>query len=190
MKRTIILTAAIVAAITSLAQVPSDSVGVFAITEGKTVRLEPLNFAGTKTNVLGTALTYGIASTKIKHTYNGATSPVALSSPAKLRLRFGSVPPAKTMRYYMFSPQYTPRDFSVARFDVKKGKRILTGGKVNIWSGASMGVEQDEAVSISYDEAAENDYVLTVTAPPGEYCLFFSVNGTGVYNTVFDFTIK
>ena len=87
MKRTIILTAAIVAAIASLAQVPSDSVGVFAITEGKTVRLEPLNFAGTKTNVLGTALTYGIASTKIKHIYNGATSPAKMTSPPAARKR-------------------------------------------------------------------------------------------------------
>ena len=168
----------------------TDSVGIYAEQDGKLQLLEPLNFSRTKINALGSALSYGIASTKLKYEYAGATSPFQLSSPAKFRIMFGNVPPTKLQRYYMFAPSYSVRDFSVARLDVKKKKRLLTGGKVSIWGGTSFGAEQDDDIIIKADKVREGVYDLTVTAEAGEYCFFFSLNGTGAYNTVFDFTIK
>lgn len=168
-----------------------DSIGIYVEINGKYQLLEPLNFSGTKVNALGSALSYGIASTKIKHVYDGVTSPYQTTSPAHFRMYFGALSTAKAARYYMFSPAYTIRDFSIAKFEVKKKKqRILESGKVNIWSGTEMGVKKDEQITMNVQQIKDGVYDIILNAEPGEYCFVFNLNGLGCYNSLFDFTIE
>lgn len=52
-----------------------DTVGIYANMGNGYELMEPLNFSGMKSNALGSALTYGIAKTKMKTEYAGETSP-------------------------------------------------------------------------------------------------------------------
>ena len=168
-----------------------DTVGIYVIQNGNKELMESIKFTGMKANALGTALTYGIAKTKIKVEFADVTSPYIFSGgKAQFRFYFGMVPANKTMRLYMFSNNYSLRDFSVSKFIVKKDKRQLVQGSYSLFSGVSTGVESDNTVKIDHKEIRDGVYDVTVTAQPGEYCFVFTNNGVGAYNTVFDFTIK
>ncbi len=168
-----------------------DTVGIFVIMNGNKELMLSIKFTGMKANALGTALTYGIAKTKIKVEFAGITSPYIFSDgKAQFRFYFGMVPANKIMKLYMFSNSYSIRDFSVSKFLVKKDKRQLIQGSYSLFSGVSTGVEYDNTVKIDHKEIREGVYDVTVTAQPGEYCFVFTNNGVGAYNSVFDFTIK
>lgn len=168
-----------------------DTVGIYVIQDGNKELMESIKFTGMKANGLGTALTYGIAKTKIKVEFAGTTSPYIFSSgKAQFRFYFGMVPANKAMRLYMFSNSFSLRDFSVSKFLVKKEKRQLVQGSYSLFSGSSTGVEADNTVNIEHKEIRDGVYDVTVTGQPGEYCFVFTNNGAGAYNSVFDFTIK
>lgn len=168
-----------------------DTVGIYVIQNGNKEIMESIKFAGMKANALGSALTYGIAKTKIKVEFAGITSPYIFNGgKAQFRFYFGMVPAGKAMRLYMFSNSFSLRDFSVSRFLVKKNKRQLVQGSYSLFSGSSTGVDADNTVKIDRKEIRDGVYEVTVTGQPGEYCFVFTNNGVGAYNTVFDFTIK
>lgn len=108
---------------------------------------------------------------------------------ATLRMYFGNPSPQQMMNLYMFTPTYSIKNFDVARFDVKKGKRFLTGVTASI-TGSSVGVASAEDIQIETKELRSGVYDVTIKGKPGEYCLMFTANGTGGFGGVFDFTIK
>ena len=167
-----------------------DSVGIYTEIDGKKQQMEAIKFVGVKTNVLGTALSYGIAKSKIKVEFQGTTSPYTFQSEAHFRFYFGMVPIAKSQRLYMFSPAYTLRDFAISKFVVKKNKRQLVQGSFSLWGGCKTGVESDGEVSVTSRQIKEGVYDVIVKAKPGEYCFVFTNNGVGGYSSVFDFTIQ
>lgn len=167
-----------------------DSVGMYALIDGKYILMEPLNFSGTKVNALGAVLTYGLAPTKLKYTYKGSTSPYQFDGEARFQARFGIVSLAKTMKYYMFSSSYSIRDFSIAKMEVKKKNRLLVGASVGVLTGTTFGIDEDENLQVEIKPVQEGVYDIIVKGDPGEYCFVFSAYGTGVYNSIFDFTIK
>jgi len=168
-----------------------DTVGVYATINGNPQLMEPIKYVGMKTNALGSALTYGIAKTKLRLVFAGATSPYLFSEGrTHFKFYFGTVPASKAQRYYMFMNSYSLRDFSVSKFVVKSNKRQLTQGSYSIWQGNNTGLETDDAVKISYKTIREGVFDVTIEAQPGEYCFVFNNNGAGGFNTVFDFTIK
>ena len=80
-----------------------DSVGIYTEIDGQMQQMEAIKFVGVKTNVLGTALSYGIAKSKIKVEFQGTTSPYTFQSEAHLRFYFGMVPIAKATPLYVFT---------------------------------------------------------------------------------------
>ena len=74
-----------------------------------------------------------------------------------------------------------------ARYAAKK--RQLSQASYSLWTGYSSEVGGDEDVSTRINEISQGVYDIFVVAPPGEYCFIFTFNGTGVYNSVFDFSI-
>uniref|UniRef100_A0AB33JP84 DUF4251 domain-containing protein n=1 Tax=Prevotella sp. GTC17262 TaxID=3236797 RepID=A0AB33JP84_9BACT len=168
----------------------SDSVGIYADIDGSYQLMESIKYSGVKANALGTALSYGIAKTKIKVEFAGATSPYVFMGKAHFRIHFGMVPVSKAQRLYMFSSNYTLRDFAVSRFIVKKNKRQLVQGSYSLWGGSNSGLETANDVVVSSTKLNEGVYDVTVNAKPGEYCIVFNINGVGAYTSVFDFTIK
>ena len=89
----------------------------------------------------------------------------------------------------MFTPAYSAKNFDVARFEVKKGKRYLTGISASI-TGSSVGVSSADDLQIDIKEVRAGVYDMKVSGKPGEYCLMFTANGAGGFGGVFDFTIK
>ncbi len=167
-----------------------DSVGIYAIIDGYDQPMETIKYVGVKTNALGTALSYGIAKTKVKVEFAGITSPYVFIGKAHFRMHFGMVPASKAQRLYMFSNNYTLRDFAVSRFMVKKNKRQLVQGSYSLWGGSNSGLETANDVVVSSTKLKEGVYDVIVNAKPGEYCIVFNLNGVGAYSSVFDFTIK
>lgn len=168
-----------------------DTVGIYAKTQNGYELMEPLKFKGVKSNALGSALSYGIAKTKMKTEYTGETSPYVFNGKATFRIYFGLVPTNKVQKLYMFSSSSSSiRDVSVAKFQVKKNKRQLTQGSYSIWTGSQTGLQTDNDVKVEAKQIRENVYDVEVTAVPGEYCFVINISGMSGFMPVFDFTIK
>lgn len=172
------------------AQIPADSVGVFAIHGEEAIRIDKMTHSGIKTSgSLASMATFGVAKTKSKLEFKGATSDHHFEGTATLRIYFGNPSPQQMTNLYMFTPAYSIKDFEIAKFDVKKGKRLLTGVSMSI-TGSSIGVASAEDLEIETNQVRSGVYNITVKGIPGEYCLMFTANGTGGFSGVFDFTIK
>lgn len=172
------------------AQTSPDSVGVFAIHGEKATRIDKITHTGIKgSGGLASVATFGVAKIKSKLEFKGETSEHRFEETATLRIYFGNPSPQQMVNLYMFTPAYNIKNFDVARFDVKKGKRLLTGVKASI-AGAHVGVESAEGLQVETKEIRNGVYDISVKGKPGEYCLMFTANGTGGFGGVFDFTIK
>ena len=192
MKKITFLFALLVASVVANGQnsIPADSVGVWAVNDNNLTRIDKLTHQGIKgSGGLATAATFGIAKTKAKLEFKGQTSEHVFNGTAKLRIYFGNPPMQQMTNLFMFTPAYTIKNFDVARFDVKKGKRYLTGVSISLL-GSSSGVSATDDVQIQTNEIRSGVYDITVSGKSGEYCLMFTANGTGGFSGVFDFTIK
>ena len=89
----------------------------------------------------------------------------------------------------MFTPSYSVKDFSVGKFEVKKGVRYLTTAKISI-IGSTIGAGEAKGVTVQSTKLRDNVYEITVTGPAGEYCIMPVLNGVAGYAGVFDFTIE
>ena len=172
------------------AQTPTDSVGLFAIHDGVVSRIDKITHTGIKgSGGLASMATFGVAKIKSKLEFKGDTSEHQFEGTATLRMYFGNPSPQQMMNLYMFTPTYSIKNFDVAQFDVKKGKRLLTGVTASI-TGSSVGVASAENIQIETKELRSGVYDITIKGKPGEYCLMFTANGTGGFGGVFDFTIR
>ena len=169
---------------------PSDSVGVWAVNNDKVTRINKLSHQGVKIGGgLGTAVSFGIAKTKAKFVFKGATSETIFDKKAHLRLYFGNPPVMDAANLYMFTPSNSIKNFEIAKFDVKKDKRMLTGVSISIL-GSKTGASADKNAQVEFKEIRSGVYDVFVTGEPGEYCLIYTAYGTGGASGVFDFTIQ
>lgn len=172
----------------AIAQVPTDSVGLFAVHDTQLVRMDKITHQKIKgSGGLGAALTMGVAKVKAKLEFKGATSDNHFTNEAKFRFYFGTSSIEQIQNLYMFNTTYSIKDFDVAKFEVKKGNRLLTGASSSLL-GSSAGVSSAD-VRITTTEIRKGVYDVAVTGEPGEYCVMFIGGGTGGFGGVFDFTI-
>ena len=190
MKR-FLLTAVVVAAMGVVtAQVPADSVGVFAVMDGQYVRMERITHNAIKrSGGIGAAFSFGLAKVKAKMQFKGETSPHQFQGEARFRMYFGQPPTQNITNLYMFSPNRSIRDFDIARFDVKKKARMLTGVSASIL-GSSHGVSASDDIEMTVTEVRPQVYDVTAKGKPGEYCIIYTGEGTAGFGGVFDFTIS
>lgn len=163
------------------AQAQTDSIGVYALRNGEVSRVEVLNYTQTKIS--------GGLKSKARLVFAGPTSQTRFNGTATFRLYFGTPSPYEVAKYYMFTPSYSVKDFSVGKFEVKKGDRLLTTATVSV-IGSKVGAQQAEGVHIAYRALRNHVYEITVTGPAGEYCIMPIINGVAGYTGVFDFTIE
>lgn len=126
---------------------------------------------------------------KSKVVFNGAASQNRFAGSATFRLYFGTPSPYDAAKYFMFTPFYSVKDFSVGRFEAKKENRYLTTVTVSI-VGSKVGVNTAKGVNVEYRQLRDNVYEVTVTGPAGEYCIMPVLNGTSGYAGVFDFALE
>ena len=172
------------------AQAPADSVGIWAIHNGEATRIEKVTHQAIKgSGGLASMATFGVAKIKSKLVFKNATSPHQFDGTATMRIYFGRPDTQQIPNLYMFMPNYSINNFEIARFEVKKNKRQLTGVSASI-TGSKVGVNIAEDMEIENKEIRSGVYDLIVKGKPGEYCVMFTANGSGGFGGVFDFTIK
>jgi hypothetical protein len=200
MKKTIILFCAILfSAISSFAQFhdaqvlpPNIEVGISIISNGDTTTIEPITYYKQKNGAgaFVSALTYGATKVKNKNFYKGKNSPNQVKEGDVIRFAFGEIPIEFIGSLYMFQPQYTIRNFSLCKFDVKKDRRELTTGEISLWGGSDLGVSENNDIEFEVKLVGGNIYeAKIIRATPGEYCFVFSDKGVGAYTSIFDFSV-
>lgn len=161
-------------------------------------KIFPTVFSGTKTSTLGAAFTYGIADAKIKSTMNNAHSNNIIKTNIpefyfyfddKERTSF-----AAGASNWWFTVASSPNEFVLTKLKSKKGRRELETGKVNLYAGNSIGIDEDNMVNFDIEVLNEWEFKVTPEVPllPGEYCFFYqgTVPQGGFNNqSVFDFSI-
>lgn len=188
MKKGVLLTALLAISFNAFAQ--SDSIGVFAVNDGAISRIEKLTHSSIKgSGGVGSALSFGIAKVKSKLEFKGKTSEHVFDGSATLRLYFGTPPMEQMQNLFMFTASYGIKDFGIAKFEVKKGKRYLTGISISSF-GSSLGVEESDDIKVVTKEIRKGVYELSISGKPGEYCLMFNASGMGGFSGVFDFTLN
>ena len=178
----------------SYVKAQNDSIGVYYETNNGLEKISPIRYTKTKTNTLGAAFSMGIASSSIKKVYPEKTSRnVVNESPIFYFYYQKEVPFNQKTKYYMFYASDTPEDIILAKFKPKKKTRELSVGKVNAYSGFTMGTADDIDVNVEYEEIREGVFRVKFDRPiaNGEYCFLLNEpDGVGAYMYVFDFTIN
>ena len=175
-----IITAAL-SAFYACAYAQTDSIGIYKVDNECISRIEAARPVQTKIS--------GGLKSKAKVVFNGASSQNRFRGSATFRLYFGTSPPYDADKYFMFTPSYIVKDFSVGKFEVKKENRYLTTASVSI-VGSKIGVSIATDVSVEYRQLRDNVYEITITGPAGEYCIMPVLNGTAGYAGVFDFALE
>ena len=171
----------------------SNRIGVYYETDNGLEKIEPIRYTKTKTNTLGAALSMGIASSSIKKIYPGKSSQNIVSeSPVFYFYYQEQVPFNQKNKYYMFYASDTPGDVVLAKFKQKRKTRELSVGKINAYSGLTVGTAGDLGVNVEYDEVEDGVSRVQFDKPiaNGEYCFLLNEpDGVGAYMYVFDFSV-
>ena len=172
--------------------------GIYVKTGDGFQKIYPTVFSGSKTNTLGSALSYGLADAKIKSTLSGERSQnlVHSNSPefyfyfdfshtSELSLRATN---------WWFSVASSPNEFVLVKLKSKGRKREMDIGKVNIYAGNSIGVDEKNVIKFDIEVLNDNEFKVIPAwfLEPGEYCFYYQgIVPVGGYNNqaVFDFSI-
>lgn len=180
--------------------VSSQKTGIYYISEldSAEVRILPSVFSGTKTNTLGAAFSYGIASSKIKSTMNRPSSvnvvkntkPVFIFYFARNNNNF-----AIGASNWWFATASSPNEFVLVKLVQKKKTREMVTGKVNLYSGVNIGVDQKYIVDFDIETIDDFTYKVypKIDFEPGEYCFYYQgtiPQGGYTNQSVFDFSIQ
>lgn len=168
----------------------NDTLGIFAVYADSIQRMEKISHSKIKTSgALGSMITMGLAKTKAKLEFRGKTSPYHFDHSAHFRFYFGATDTSQVAQHYMFSGLYSIRDFGIAKFEVKKNKRLMQGMTTSLIN-TDMGAELSEDVKIKTNELRPGVYDMTIEGAPGEYCIVFTGTGYPGFTGVYDFTIE
>lgn len=172
--------------------------GIYFTEGDELVRILPTVFSGTKTNTLGSAFSYGIASAKIKSVLNNAQSTNIIKNPRPeftfiFATQGGDAFSIDPSNWWFFSAS-TPNQFVLAKLNSKKNKRELVTGKVNVYAGTNIGVDEKSIIPFNIEIVNDYEYIVTTKQPlqNGEYCFFYqgSVPQGVINQSVFDFSIQ
>lgn len=190
MKHILLSLPLLLSSLIAYAQVPTDSVGIFALTNSGTIRMNRITHQAIKgSGGLASVATFGMAKIKSKLQYKGATSLHHFKDTATFRMYFGTAQTADIVNLYQFAANYSAKDFEIAKFDVKKNTRTLTGVTASLL-GSSVGVSATDDLNVTVKELRPKVYEIEVTGKPGEYCFMFMANGTNGFGGVYDFTLE
>lgn len=161
-------------------------------------KIFPTVFSGTKTSTLGAAFTYGIADAKIKSTMIGLHSKNIIDTNIpEFYFYFDNREKtsfAAGATNWWFTVASSPNEFMLVKLKSKKGRREIETGKVNLYAGNSIGIDDDDMIKFDIEVINEREFKVVPQTPliPGEYCFFYqgTVPQGGFSNqSVFDFSI-
>jgi len=167
--------------------------------EGKRfAQLEPTVYSQAKTGgAWKTALTYGVAKTKMKAVIRNRQAAIRTSDPLPtFFFVFEQTNAGMGNSSTPFTATTSPNEFTLIRFQVKRDTREVVMASHNAYSQQS-GTEDEANVPFTFTKLRPGVYRVTPSSPltPGEYC-FLSASGWGGVaagtagaNRVFDFSI-
>ncbi len=171
----------------------------YQVNDGEKKKILPTVFSGTKTNTLGSALSYGIASAKVKALLNNAHSPNIIKVGDDIAFIFYFVPQDDQSfkmgaSNWWFRSATSPNEFVLVKLDVKKGQRELSTGKVNVYAGATSSVDAKAIIAVNIEAVNDHTFKVTPVEPlaKGEYCFFYQgmIPSGNTNQSVFDFSIQ
>lgn len=175
-------------------------IGIYVHDKSGVKKILPTVFSGSKTNTLGSALSYGLASSSIKSVLNNAQSVNTVNVNAPEFLFFFVSQENQSsfglgLNNWWFFSATSPSQFMLVKLESRGRKREVKIGSVNIYSGVDIGVDEESV--ISFDILPINDYTFKVVPKDplvnGEYCFIYQGSSTfGGYTnqSVFDFSIQ
>lgn len=181
--------------------VPEESSsGIFYNVEGEVYKkLEPTNFAGTKTSYVNSAFTYGLGSNAIRSYIHHHTSDYKVPGELQLfKFQFVNTEAEKLgENNWWFNKATHPKDFVLVKLvsSEKKNSREMKTGKIGGIEGHQTGVDSKDAIPFIIQEGEDNTYLVRTQRPltPGEYAFFFQgfmpLNSGFNNHSVFAFTI-
>lgn len=172
--------------------------GIYFKEDNEFKKIFPTVFSGTKTNTLGAAFSYGIASAKIKSVMNGEQSKNVINTNIPQFFFFFDRKEenfAASASNWWFTTASSPNEFVLVKLKTKRGKREMETGEVNLYAGNSIGINEDHIIGFEIEVVNELEFKVIPQNPlePGEYCFFYQgVIPQGGYNnqSVFDFSIS
>lgn len=180
-------------------EITDNRTGIYINNNDQFTKILPTVFSGTKTNTLGSAFSYGIASSKIKSVMNNAESTNVITTDTPEFWFYFAQKDNDSFNVgasnWWFASATSPNEFALVKLNKKKNKRELVTGKVNVYAGTSIGI--DEKYAIPFNIEIINDYTYKVTPKeaiePGEYCFFYQgtiPQGGFTNQSVFDFSVQ
>ena len=176
----------------------TEKTGIYVKIGDEYKKIYPTVFSGTKTNTLGAALTYGLADAQIKSTLNGEHSQnVVENISPEFYFYFDDTHTSELSiraTNWWFSVASSPNEFVLVKLNSKGRKREMEIGKVNLYAGNSVGVDEKNIVKFDIEVLNENVFKVTPVwlLEPGEYCFYYQgIVPVGGYSNqaVFDFSI-
>lgn len=173
--------------------------GIYIKFNDKYTKILPAVFSGSKTNTLGAAFSYGIASAKIKSIMNNAHSNNVIDSNKPEFWFFFTRKDNDSFKIssvnWWFSSASSPNEFALVRLNSKKNNREMVTGKVNVYSGSKTGIDEKYLIPFDIETIDEYTYKVKPKNPmeDGEYCFFYQgtiPQGGYTNQSVFDFSVK
>lgn len=171
--------------------------GIYLYENGEITQLEPTVYSGSKTSVLGAALTYGIKKTKIRAVVRGKSANLQAKS-------------ARPEFYFVFNREYgnagavmadsflgysatSPAEFMMVVMKQKENSREAVLGEIGAFS-ATTGAPDQYIREYSFEKIKLGVYKVVPKndLAPGEYCFYYAGGATAVGATggkVFDFSV-
>lgn len=176
-----------------------DKIGLYVDDGQELRRIFPTVFSGSKTNTLGSALSYGLASASISSVLNNPTSTNIVNTCIPEFIFFFGRPTSQQNfnngNNWWFFTATSPNEFVLVKLDKKRKSREIRTGSVNIYAGTNIGVDENSVIPFEIVPIDDYTFKVNSTDPlkPGEYCFFYrGAIPQGGYNNqaVFDFSIQ
>lgn len=172
--------------------------GIYVKSGDDLQKIYPTVFSGSKTNTLGAALSYGLADAKIKSTLSGEHSQNIVHSNSPEFYFYFDISQTSELSLratnWWFSVASSPNEFVLVKLKSKGRKREMDIGKVNIYAGNSVGVDEKNVIKFDIEILNDNEFKVIPAwfLEPGEYCFYYQgIVPVGGYSNqaVFDFSI-
>lgn len=178
--------------------VDSLGIGLFMMDVPKVfTKINPSVFSGTKTHTLAAAFTYGLADSEIASTIDKPYSSTCTQNfNPSFFFFFSEESKAKAnTANWPFIYGSSPNEFVLVKLYATNKKRKLRTGKVNIYAGMSMGVNEDDIVSFTAIPINRYAFKIVLDQPlsSGEYGFIYqgaATNGIAFGQTIYDFSVR
>ncbi len=170
--------------------------GIYVQRPNGVVQINPTTFSSTKSNFLGTALTYGIKKTKVRAAIRGASANTEISNPRPVfYFKFGDTSGAAntSMSGFLAFGATSPAEFVLVKMERKSNSREAVLMEVSAF-GATTGTREKDIIEYSFEKVRPGLFKVVPknSLDVGEYCFYYasSYGAVGLAGgKLFDFSV-